>query len=313
MLRNLAGQMRGYAGTLGRVLPIGLAAEPHHRSYLGLGLGGFHGLHYLEWGRRDGRHAVICVHGYSRNGRDFDFLARALRWRTRVVCPDLAGRGDSDWLASPLEYSFPQFMADLNALVARLDVDTVDWVGTSMGGLLGMLFAAQANSPVRRLVMNDVGAFVPTDSLMHIGRRMESDARFASLEEVEGHLRTVHAEFGFLTDAQWRHLATHSARREGAEYRLHYDPGIALLVKQLPLAPGLFLWDVWRKLSCPVLLLRGEHSELFPQPVAEVMLARHPGARLVEIPDAGHAPALMSPQQIAVIREFLEAREPAGS
>lgn len=314
LLRGLAGgaftrpQNGSYVGPEERVQETRSqegSTEPRHGSYLGLGVAGFHRLHYCEWGRHGNPRLVVCVHGYSRNARDFDFLARALREDYRVVCPDLAGRGDSDWLATPIEYNFPQFMADLNALLARLDIDEVDWIGTSMGGLLGMLIAAQPNTPIRRLVMNDVGAFVPAGSLLDIGHHLPVAARFGSLDELEQHLRHTHKEFGFLTDEQWRHLAVHSARAEGQEYRLHYDPGIALLLRQMPLAPGLFLWDVWSKLACPVLLVRGEHSKLFPQPVADVMLSQHPQARLVTVPDTGHAPPLMSPGEIDVIWRFL--------
>lgn len=250
---------------------------------------------------------MLCVHGYSGNARDFDALARGLAAEARVVCPDVAGRGESDWLGSPLEYHFGQFLADLNALIARLGVAQVDWVGTSMGGLLGMLLASSPGSPIRRLVMNDVGAFLPMDALRHIARNLRAPARFASLAEIERHLRRTHREWGALTDAQWRHLARHGARPVEGGFRLHYDPQIARLVEPLPMAPGLFFWDAWYKVKCPVLLIRGERSEVFPRAVARTMRQVKPEATLVEIPDCGHAPALMSAAQIAVVRDFLGA------
>ncbi|MGE5616156.1 MAG: alpha/beta fold hydrolase [Bacillota bacterium] len=252
---------------------------------------------------------MLCVHGYSGNARDFDELACALSRDARVVCLDVAGRGDSDWLATPFAYNFVQFLADVNALVARLRVKRVDWVGTSMGGLLGMMLAAGPASPIRRLVVNDVGAFVPMDALQHIGRNLHAPARFDSLDEVEAHLRRTHREWGEIADAQWERLARHHARvLDAGGYRLHYDPAIARLMQPaFPFAPGLFFWDAWYKVRCPVLLLRGEHSSVFPPSVAATMREINARARLVEFPDCGHAPALMSREQIEPIREFLIA------
>ena len=222
----------------------------------------------------------------------------------------MAGRGRSDWLGSALEYSFPQLLADLNALVARLGVERVDLVGTSMGGLLGMLLAASPGSPVRRLVMNDVGAFLPGDALARIARHLRAPARFASLDAVEAHVRATRREWGELTDAQWRHFARHAARREGDGYRLHYDPRIGhLLGGALPLSPGISFWDAWYRVRCPVLLLRGEESQILPRSVADTMLAARPAAQLVEIPGCGHAPALVSAEQIEMVGEFLSASE----
>ena len=222
------------------------------------------------------------------------------------MCPDIAGRGESAWLGSPLEYQFGQFLADINALVARLGVKSVDWVGTSMGGLLGMLLAASPGSPIRRLVMNDVGAFLPMDALRHIGRNLRAPARFASLDEVEAHLRHTHRDWGPITDAQWRSLALHGSREVEGEYRLHYDPQITRL-EPLPFAPGLFFWDAWYRVKCPVLLLRGESSTVFPRSVANTMLQVKPDATLVEIPGCGHAPSLMAAGQIDIVRRFVRA------
>jgi pimeloyl-ACP methyl ester carboxylesterase len=248
---------------------------------------------------------VVCAHGYSGNARDFDFLARDLAKDARVICINVAGRGESDWLGSPLEYNFATFLTDINGLISHLGVKEIDWVGTSMGGLLGMLLASQPTTPVRRLVMNDVGAFLPTDALQAISRNLEAPARFDSLEAVERHMRHTHREWGELTDGQWRHFAIHGARPDGDGYRLHYDPAITRLLKPFPLAPGIFLWDAWYRVRCPVLLLRGEDSDVFPTAVADTMLAVKPTTQLVEIPGCGHAPALMSEPQIAIVRNFL--------
>jgi pimeloyl-ACP methyl ester carboxylesterase len=282
------------------------AARPRHGRFRGLGVSGFHELHYLEWGRRDSKRVIVCAHGYSGNARDFDYLARELSREARVICVDMAGRGESEWLKAPMGYHFGQFVADIHSLLAHLKVAEVQWVGTSMGGLLGMLLAAKAASPVKRLVMNDVGAFLPIDALQAIARNLEAPESFASRAELEAHLRHTHREWGQLTAEQWRHLALHGSRRGGdGRYRLHYDPEIARVVRPMPLTPGLFFWDAWYRVRCPALLLRGETSQVFPREVADAMLDVKPEAELVEFAGCGHVPALMSPEQVGVVRNFL--------
>ena len=184
---------------------------------------------------------------------------------------------------------------------------SIDWVGTSMGGLLGLLLASRPSSPVRRLVMNDIGAFIPLDALQAIARNLVAPARFATLAEVEAHMRHTHREWGELDQERIRHLALHGSRPDGDGYRLHYDPQIARLVQPFPLAPGIFLWDAWYRVRCPVLLLRGERSGIFPQSVAATMLDVKPDARLEVIAGVGHVPSLMVPEQIATVRNFLLA------
>jgi pimeloyl-ACP methyl ester carboxylesterase len=251
---------------------------------------------------------VVCAHGYSGNARDFDFLARELASDAHVLCPDVAGRGESDWLTSPLAYHFPQFLADFRSLLAHAQVDEVDWVGTSMGGLLGLLLAAAPASPVRRLVMNDVGAFLPADALTRIARNLRAPERFATRAEVEAHIRHTHRDWGEISEAQWAHLVRHGSRRVEGGWRLHYDPQIAHVAQPMPFASGLYFWGAWYRVKCPVLLMRGEHSEVFPPWVAQTMLDTKPQAELVEVAGAGHAPALMSPTEIATIAQFVSAR-----
>jgi pimeloyl-ACP methyl ester carboxylesterase len=270
----------------------------------------------VEWGHRGNPRVIVCAHGYSGNARDFDYLARALSEDARVVCIDVAGRGESAWLP-PMEYHFAQFLGDINSLLAHLKVKEVEWVGTSMGGLLGMMLAAQPAAPVKRLVMNDIGAFIPMDALQAIARNLEAAESFASLDEVEAHMRHTHRDWGAIGAAQWRHLATHGSRKHGERYRLHYDPRIARVARPMPFTPGLFFWDAWYRVRCPVLLLRGERSEVFPASVADAMLDAKPAAELVEIAGCGHAPALMSVAQAGLVRRFLhgvpsrdEARKP---
>jgi len=284
-----------------------LEAQPRHEYFLGLGPAGFHRLHTTVWGDPDNPRVVVCAHGYSGNGRDFDFLARELSRTHRVVCPDIAGRGESAWFRSAIEYSFPQFLTDMNTLLAKLDAREVQWVGTSMGGLLGMLLAAQPNTPIRRLVMNDVGAFLPMPALQHISRNLEAPRSFKSLAAVEAHLRKTRSEWGEISDAQWKELAIHGSRRSEGGYAIHFDPAIARMVGPMPMAPGLFFWDAWQKVTCPVLLLRGADSTVFPRMVAESMLLRHPEVVLEEIPGCGHAPSLMNTDHAALVHGFLDA------
>jgi pimeloyl-ACP methyl ester carboxylesterase len=271
---------------------------------------------YREWGAPDAARVVICVHGLTRNGRDFDALAAALAGAgCRVVCPDVVGRGDSGWLADPAGYGFPRYLADMTVLLARLDVEAVDWVGTSMGGLIGMMLAAQPGSPLRRLVLNDVGPFLPKAALEGIAGYVGHDPRFADLTAAEAYVRDVHAGFGALADHEWRHLAETSVvaaegeEAEGEEgaagaLRLRYDPGIGAGFRDRPIE-DVDLWPIWDKVACPSLVLRGAVSGLLLPETAAEMTRRGPRAELAEIAGCGHAPALMDTAQIALLRNWL--------
>ncbi len=276
------------------------------RSYLSLGTHGFHRIVYSQWGGTDNGRAAICVHGLTRNGHDFDMLAEVLQDDYLVACPDLPGRGRSNWLPVAEEYRPPAYLGDMAALIARLDVEEVDWVGTSLGGLLGMMLAAQPNSPIRRLVVNDIGAFVARAALQRISGYVGADPLFPDLKGLENYLRQVHAPFGPLTDAQWQHLARHSARadpRTGG-VRLNYDPGLAAPFKD-GFNEDVDLWALWEGIRCPVLILRGADSDILLQATAEEMLTRGPQAELIEFPGIGHAPTLMDAAQIGAVREWL--------
>jgi pimeloyl-ACP methyl ester carboxylesterase len=274
-------------------------------SFLGITSEGFHRVAYTDWGKPDDQPAVVCVHGLSRNGRDFDYLAAALQEERRVVCPDIVGRGRSDWLADKQLYSFLTYCADMTALVARIGSDTVDWVGTSMGGLIGMILAAQPNSPIRRLVINDSGPFIPRAAPMRIVRYVGAPPVFASLAEAERYLRQVLAPFGDLTDEQWAHMTRHSVRQfPDGDYRVVYDPGIVEPMKAGPIQ-DLDLWYVWDRIRCPVLVLRGAESDVLSKDIAAKMRRQGPRAKIVEFKGVGHAPALMAPEQIEVVRRWL--------
>jgi pimeloyl-ACP methyl ester carboxylesterase len=285
---------------------LNAVTEPRQQSVLGLGAHGFHRLAYVEWGERENPRVVVCVHGLTRNGRDFDFLARALAPHYRVVCPDIAGRGRSDWLTHAQDYAYPQYCADMNVLIARLGVEQVDWVGTSMGGLIGMMLAAQPQSPIRKLVMNDVGPFIPQAALERLAAYVGKAPVFSDVASVEAYLRETLPGFGALSPAQWAHIAQYSAvNKEDSGLTLHYDPSIGLALAG-PLR-DVQLWPLWQALRCPALVLRGAQSDLLLADTLRQMLAMRPDTQSVEFEGVGHAPALMSQDQIEAVRAFLRA------
>ena len=275
-----------------------------------LGPGGLHRMAYWEWGDAGNPRVVVCVHGLSRQGRDFDELARDLCADARVICPDIVGRGESDWLDDPSGYAIPAYVADMVTLIARLDVAQVDWVGTSMGGLVGMGLAGLPHAPIRRLVLNDVGPVITAASLRRIGQYVGRAPRFADVTAAEAYIREVGAPFGALTDAQWRHLTEYSVRRmDDAEggYAMIYDPGLGEVFRLNPVPVDIDLWPVYEAIRCPTLALRGADSDLLEASTLAAMGVRGPRARTVEFSGVGHAPMLMDPAQIAVVRDFLRA------
>ena len=277
------------------------------KQFLALSPAGFHNVAYVEWGDPAASRVILCCHGLTRNSRDFDALATELSKVARVICPDIVGRGKSDWLRDPVHYGYPQYCADMSALIARLDVTELDWVGTSMGGLIGMTLAAQAGTPIRKLVINDVGPFVPKAALLRIADYVGLDNRFSSLIAVETHLRKVLAPFGPLTDAQWQHRVAfgHRLRPDGT-YGLAYDPAIAVNVKMA--VQDWNLWALWDKVVAPTLVLRGADSDLLTAETAAEMTQRGPKAHLVTWAGMGHAPALLTAEQIDQIKEWLTGR-----
>ncbi|MFN7088009.1 MAG: alpha/beta fold hydrolase [Burkholderiales bacterium] len=269
---------------------------------------GFHRMHYTDWGNAANPRVVICVHGLSRNCRDFDTLAHALETDFRVVCPDVAGRGKSDWLAAKEDYGYPQYLADMTALIARVTAGgekTIHWVGTSMGGILGMLLAALPRNPLRKLVLNDVSIVVPKAALERIAAYVGKDPRFDTFEQLEDYVRAVSAPFGPLSDEQWHHLTLHGARpHDDGSWGMNYDPGIGIPFRKGPLA-DIDLTPYWERITCPTLLLRGAQSDLLLQETALQMTQSGPKPRLVEFAGIGHAPMLMTEDQIEVVRDFL--------
>lgn len=268
---------------------------------------GLHRMAYTEWGERDNPRVLVCVHGLTRNCRDFDRLAGVLARDYRVVCPDVVGRGRSGWLKDPAGYGFPQYVADMMVLLARLDVETVHWVGTSMGGLIGMIIASQPDSPISRLVLNDVGPMITAESLRRIGDYVGKAPRFDSFADAEQYIRAVSAPFGALSDEQWRELTESSVRRgNDGKWGMVYDPAIGEPFRQAYLLhQDVDLWPVYDAIRCPTLAVRGAQSDLLTAETHAAMGQRGPRARLAEIADVGHAPMFLDESQIAVVKGFL--------
>ena len=269
---------------------------------------GLHRISYLEWGDPGNDRVLICAHGLTRCARDFDTLAAAMQDRYRVVCPDVAGRGGSDWLIDPMLYQLPQYLSDMVTLIARLDVEAVHWVGTSMGGLIGMALAAQPNTPVRRFVINDAGPVIAKVSLERIATYVGIAPTFPSIDAADQYVRAISTTFGSHSHAQWRFLTEVVVRRnDDGSWRMHYDPKLAEPFRALMPEKDLELWPLWDAVRCPTLALRGALSDLLTKETCAQMAERGPKAKVVEIPGVGHAPTLMHADQVAIVREFLLA------
>ncbi len=299
---------------------------------------------YWQWGNPQSSHVVVCVHGLSRQGRDFDVLAQALCEKAgnslRVVCPDLAGRGQSDWLKDPHGYQIPAYAADMLVLLAQLKPATLDWVGTSMGGLIGMVVCGQpglsgagpsqgANGPsggsaapeaasvgaqfsVRRLVLNDVGPSIQWQAVQRIGEYLGDTGRFSSVQQAADAMWAVSASFGPHTPAQWLALSKPMLKPVGdaaGSVTLHYDPAIALsfgAVTQESAAQGeALLWQLYDNITASTLVIRGAESDLLSSETAHAMTQRGPKARLVEFAGVGHAPTFIADEQVQTVASFL--------
>ena len=282
-----------------------------------------HRMAYWQWGDPQASHSIVCAHGLSRQGRDFDVLAQALVERSqsplRVVCPDVVGRGKSDFLADPQGYQLPTYVADMLQLLAQLKPATLDWVGTSMGGLIGMLLCAYAPSvgaSVRRLVLNDVGPVIQWQALQRIGQYLGKSGQFATVPEAADAMWAISSSFGPHTPEQWLALSQPMLKpvpnpQGGTAFVLHYDPAIALpfgsTTEQQAKDGEALLWQAYDAISARTLLLRGAQSDLLSAATAQQMTQRGPQAQLVEFAGVGHAPTLIAPDQVDSVAQFLLA------
>ena len=281
---------------------------------------GGHRMAYWQWGNPEAGHVIVCVHGLSRQGRDFDVLAQALVARSgddlRVVCPDVVGRGKSDWLKDPMSYQIPNYAADMLALLTQVKPTILDWVGTSMGGLIGMVIGGQPGLPlpvpVRRLVLNDVGPTIQWQALQRIGQYLGNAPRFASLEQAAQAMWVISTSFGPHTPEQWLALSQHMVKPmtdEKGGVAMHYDPAIALPFRTVTpesAAQGeAALWQVFDNIKAKTLLLRGANSDLLSHETAQAMTERGPKAALMEFEGVGHAPTLIAPDQVQAVADFL--------
>jgi pimeloyl-ACP methyl ester carboxylesterase len=278
---------------------------------------GLHRMAYWEWGERANPRVLVCVHGLSRQGRDFDTLARDLSSHYRVICPDVVGRGRSAWLADPRLYGIPTYLADMVTLVARLDVAELHWVGTSMGGLIGMALAAQAGTPITRLVLNDVGPVIEPGFIPRVLTYLGVPAFWRTQEEAADALAAISRGFGPHSREEWLALSRHqlvAAEQEGptgkvSGFKTHYDPAIAVPVRaatpETAAAGEALLWQLYDRIGCPTLLLRGAESDLLSPATAAAMASRGPRCEVHELPGVGHAPTLVAADQRAVVRRFL--------
>lgn len=267
---------------------------------------------YKEWGRPDNPDVVLCIHGVTRVADDFDALAASLAADFRVVCPYVVGRGCSDNLRDAQHYGVPQYVSDMVTLVARLGVDKLSLVGTSMGGLIGMGLASLAGTPVTRLVLNDVGPSINPAALERIGQYLGQPLRFGTLEEGIAYVRMLSAPFGQHDEQQWRKLGTDSLRQqEDGSWVRNYDLRIAEPIRAMTPEVMAFAeratWAAYDAIRCPTLLIRGAQSDLLSPDTALQMTQRGPRARLVEIAGTGHAPSLLHADQISLVADFLKA------
>lgn len=274
---------------------------------------GTHRIAWLEWGDTSNQDILFCVHGLTRNAHDFDFLARALSTEYRIIAPDMPGRGDSEWLSHTANYNYVSYMMDCLALLEHLAVGHAHWIGTSMGGIIGMMVAVLHPGILTSLTLNDIGARVPREGLQRIVAYVsQTPASFASRAEAETRLREVVATFGLTTQQQWEHLFRYSIKESpDGQFRFAFDPNILEPVRQqtenFTQIEDIDLTEFWQAVTIPCLLIRGGDSDILTQAIADEMLAANPQSVLKTFPGIGHAPTLMEDNQITVIREWLKS------
>ncbi|WP_345811054.1 alpha/beta hydrolase [Paraburkholderia sp. PREW-6R] len=278
---------------------------------------GLHRVAYTEWGDPANPRVLLCVHGLTRSGRDFDRLAAQFAGTYRVVCPDVVGRGLSSWLANPNLYTVPQYVSDMVTLIARLNVETVDWFGTSMGGLIGLGLAGLPETPIRKLLLNDVGPHLEPGAVQRIGDYLGKPVRFESLRQGIDYAAFLARTFGPLTGEEWREINTPLLREEGGEWVFRYDPRIAqpfgAVSEEAAKLGEAALWHSLASFQGPVLVVRGEQSDLLSRETVAKMVETGHAVSSVEIAGVGHAPAFLSPDQIRIATQFFIGAAPEAS
>jgi pimeloyl-ACP methyl ester carboxylesterase len=266
-----------------------------------------HHIFYKEWGDVHNSNALFCAHGLTRNSGDFDYFCNRMQEHYHVICPDMPGRGRSEWLDKD-EYDYTVYMADAAALIAKLGAKKLDWVGTSMGGLMGMILASQPNTPIRKLVINDVGPFASRESQLNIIRYAGNDERFNTFEEVLAYFKNLYAAWGAVPEDQWINIARQSSMQlDDGTYALAYDPAIMGQLKANPdEIKDISIWPVFEAIQIPILLLHGAESTILPTSLAEEMKQRNKNLEVIDFPGIGHAPSLTNDDQVKLIRDWLQ-------
>lgn len=288
--------------------------EAQNKSVQCISPAGLHRMAYREWGEPDNPRVLVCVHGLTRVGNDFDALARRICKQVRVVCPDVVGRGRSGRLANPALYQVPQYVSDMVTLLARVlqpeAVQSVEWLGTSMGGLIGMGLASMPGSPVSRMILNDIGPKLDRPAMLRIADYLGKAMRFATFEDGLHHVKEISQTFGPHSDEEWRKLAADVlCREDDGQWVRNYDPGVAVpfasITEQSVEYGQAALWAAYDAITCPVLLVRGAESDLLSRETALEMTQRGPKAQLIQLQGVGHAPMFQHDDQIALVQQFL--------
>ena len=271
---------------------------------------GLHTMAYKEWGEADNPNVLVCVHGLTRVSDDFDALARIASREFRVICPDVVGRGRSGWLRNSKNYQVPQYVSDMVTLFARLKAEQIYFLGTSMGGMIGMGLASLKDNPIQKLILNDIGPNLNVTALTRISQYVSQPMRFTSFDEASHYIRSISQTFGEHTEDEWHKICNDVLRRDtDGMWIRHYDLNLGMAMQainpELANAMQVMMWAAYDAITCPTLLLRGAESDLLLQDTAIQMTRRGPMASLVEFEKVGHAPTLVHDDQISPIIDFL--------
>ncbi|THB65799.1 MAG: alpha/beta hydrolase [Gammaproteobacteria bacterium] len=267
---------------------------------------GYHRIFYREYGNENAEHTVVCAHGLTRNSHDFDFFAEGISDNFRVITVDIVGRGISDWLDNKALYTYNQYANDFSTLFAKIDVENVFWVGTSLGGSIGMILASKRNTPIKKLVANDIAPYIDYSIIESISKYCGSTPVFNNQEEICNYLKEIYTAFGDLADKHWEHIAKHTTgKKDGDKYRLAFDPAISYSILEETNHKSVDFWKYWDKVACPTLVIHGLQSTILSSEQTKEMSERGPMADVFTVEDAGHAPALMLEDQIQKVKEWL--------